>query len=52
MGLGMDPMMIGLGLGLGIGLRSLVFALGPLRDLVGPCSRKASLDRQEPLFVP
>ena len=29
----MDPMMIGLGLGLGIGLRSMVFALGPLKEL-------------------
>ena len=25
--------------------------LEPLRDLLGPCSRKASLDRHRPVFV-
>ena len=42
MGLSMDPM-VDLDLDL---------YLGPLMDLIGPCSGKASLDRHRPLFVP
>ena len=46
-GLSMDPILdLGLDCVPWIGL-----VLGPLRDLLGPCLRKANLNRHRPVFI-